>query len=177
MVSRLLSWGWRRRPSVATERYALLLNDALKLAATYRASDVVARELGLADVPEPTAEQGQALLRELMEEFSIFQVSVQRLEKIKPAPPELLELHMRSVGFLRGVIEIKGRATAIMLAIGQGKYPTVAKLQKESDHWLGVLPGVHGDFANELRQVRDKQPQTYAEIGIPETVLDELNLH
>ena len=176
MVSRLLSWGWARRPSVAVEIYAVLLNDALNRAANYRASDVVARELGLGDESEPTVEQGQALLNELMLEFSSFQGSVERLEEIKPSPSELLELHMRAVGYLRGIIELKGRATAIMVALAQGKYQSVGKFQKESDHWLKVFPGVHGDFAKELHQVKSKQPQMYAALGIPEGVLDELNL-
>jgi hypothetical protein len=176
MVPRLLSFGWARKSPVSVERYSNLLSDALGRAANYRPSDVVAREVGLREGVEPTLEMAQKLVQETKEEFDAYQDSVIVLHGIRPEPKELLDLHMRAVAFLRGVVEWKGRAASVLVALGNGNYQEAAKFQREGHHWIGVTQKAHGDLVKELHRVKVNHPELYKALRIPPEVLQELSL-
>lgn len=176
MVSRLASFGWSRKSPVSVERYSALLTEALSRAANYRPSHVVAEQVGMREGEEPTFETAHNLLQETKQELDAYQDSVIVLHGIRPESKELRDLHMRAVAYLRSIVEIKGRAASVMVALGNGNAREAEKFQREGHHWIGVHQMVHGDFVKELNRVRVNHPELYKALQIPPEILEELSL-
>jgi hypothetical protein len=60
---------------------------------------------------------------------------VSYLEKVKPAPPELLELHVRAVGYLRGFLLVNDRKVAMNFSMFDGKERDAKKYEKQMREW------------------------------------------
>lgn len=180
MVIRFMSKGWSRRPSVPVEYYSVLLGKALYLAANYRGvdelSDEIASELGIVDDSSWTQEGATTFMFRVMEQQNELRGSLDRLEEIKPAPKELLDFHVRAIGFLRGVLTYKDRELSGLMAVMQGKERDARKLAKDADGWQRAMQDAHKEYALELQKVRVKEPALYAALRLHPDVLDSLGL-
>lgn len=173
MVFRLQSRAWRKNPPVPLYTYAELLGDALLLLRRRRDVEGIIFDLGIVVDDQPWTEaEAQAIFQEFSREFSAMVSAVEQLEAIKPAHEELLNLHVRSVGYLRGLLTYFDRDTAAVAQLIAGNMRESAKHRKDADDWFKTLVSARDQFAKELLQVRLHYRPLYDGLSLPEEILE-----
>jgi hypothetical protein len=173
MVFRLQTRGWRKNPPVPLYTYAELLSDALLRLRHRRDVEAIITDLGIIVDDQPWTEaEAQAIFQEFNREFSVMVGAVEQLEEIKPTHEELLNLHVRAVGYLRGLLTYFDRDSAAAMQLIVGNMRESAKHRKDADDWFKTLVGVRDQFAKELLQVRLHYRSLYDGLNLPEEILE-----
>ena len=173
MIFRLQSRGWRKNPSVPLDTYARLLNTALLQLRYRRDVENVISDLGFIINDDPwTEEEAQAIFREFGIEFATMVRAVERLEAIKPEQDELLKLHIRAVGYLRGLLTYFDRDTTATVHLILGNMRESAKQRKDADDWFKTLVRVRDELAKELLHVRLHHRHLYDRLNLPSEILE-----
>ena len=112
MVFRMLKAGWRTKGKMPTDEYASVLASALAM--TGRTED-----------PDPAERQR-------------LRTQLERLESVVPDDPQLTEMHVRAVGYIRGYLKIQDVQALWQSQRQAGKSKEASKSFQELKHWIAT---------------------------------------
>lgn len=175
MVFRLQTSLWRRNPAVPIDEYGRLLRDALIGLGEYRShAEIIDGVVPLNE--DPTALEIRLIIGQMQDQFEAFQNLVGELEKIRPEPKELMEPHVRAIGFFRGHLVYTDRINAALVMTTQGKDREASKLDKEAAECLQTYYYVRKKFLMEHHRIRTEHPELTKALALPAKVLHQLSL-
>ena len=168
--------GWSAMPAVPLATYKTELGGALDRLATYQGPLDYLKRQGITSEGQVTSKAIVAALQNGIDQQNRIQESIRYLENIRPDKPELLQMHVRAIGYLRCYLTFLDRNLKSTVASIRGDEREARNYGQEADQWTQWMLGAQAEFSQDLLYVREHHPWTFTSLHLQTSTLTELGL-
>jgi hypothetical protein len=173
---RALNWAWARKPMMPMAEYRPLLGEMLSSALAFRDSVTTMEEVWRNAVVNNVEDIGDIWPKLVLETETLSNRLIDlatQLEKVRPELDELVEAHMRSVGFTRGVLRYNDARVGGLVTLFQGDIQRASALERQAETWKRDMTIAKSGLIETLRSLHSEHPAAFNALQLPEAAMYE----
>jgi hypothetical protein len=165
---------WAADKSTHIVRYSTLLREALLGVAMYREAPDLLTDLGI-DRRSKSIDDADRLVNVMEDELRRLASRIEPLAQCSLVPPELLDLHIKSVEFFGVVRKVHELNCESLKQSFVGNRDEKGRLNADAENYIPRVKQALSILAAELRRIKETDHQLYSALDIPRDILESLN--
>lgn len=171
MTARLI---WRFKRGVPVWEYGPMLSEALEAAIGYQGIEPIIEEFAESELSDQRT--WAEIFTRAQREWQGLKHVTDGLEKVKPKDKELLTLHIRVVGLMRGLLVSHDRLISGIVMLAQGDDAQSVRFAADARKWLSTTERVEDALVGDLNALKASHPALFASLQLPRRLLATYNL-
>lgn len=169
---------WRFKSKVPVSQYADVYSQALRAGLLFRDLGYYISEYtaGVEEDDVDIERLTDEAFQQSLEDWKNLKEKMNLLEKSRPDNRELVGLHYRTLGLLRGAITAGTRLNHSYIELGKGNAARRRSLSKNARSWEDVARRSRRNVVEALRSLQSNHPALYDALNLDIETLEQLNL-